>query len=72
MSLKFCFVLLLGNHVIEEQLNEVAKDSEVINIPNNFLDSDFRERCIKIVPYTERTENDEWYYAYIYLKENFV
>ena len=51
---------------------EVAEYSEVLNIPNDFLESDFRERCTNIIPYPERIENDEWYDAYIYLKEKFV
>ena len=51
---------------------DVAEYSEVLNILNNFLESDFRERCINIIPYPERIENGEWYDAYIYLKEKFV
>ena len=46
---------------------EVAEYSEVLNIPNDFLESDFRERCINIIPYPERIENGEWYDAYIYI-----
>ena len=74
MSLRFRFVLILGNYVTEEQLIEVAEYSEVLNIQNDFLKSDFCERCTNIVPYAERIENDEWYdaYIYIYLKETFV
>ena len=71
MSLRSRFVLLLGNYVTEKQLMEVAEYSEVLNIPNDFLESDFRQRCINI-PYPERIENDEWCDAYIYLKEKFV
>ena len=67
MSLRFRFILLLGNYVTEEQLMEVAEYSEVLNIPNDFLESDFRERCINIIMYPERIENDEWYDAYIYI-----
>ena len=51
---------------------EVAEYSEVLSIPNDFLESDFGERCINIIPYPERIENGEWYDAYIYLKEKFV
>ena len=65
MSLRFRFILLLGNYVTEEQLIEVAEYSEVLNIPNDFLESDFFERCISIIPYSERIENGEWYDAYI-------
>ena len=68
MSLRFRFILLLGNYVTEEQLMEVAEYSEVLNIPNDFLESDFRERCINIIPYPERIENGEWYDTYIHLK----
>ena len=72
MSLRFRFVLLLRNYGTEEQLMEVADYSQVINIPNNFLESDFRERCINIAPYPERIENNKWYDANIYLKEKLV
>ena len=72
MSLRFRFILLLGNYVTEEQLMEVAEYSEVLDITNDFLESDFRERCINIIPYPERIKNGEWYDAYIYLKEKFV
>ena len=51
---------------------EVAKYSEVLNIPNNFLEPDFCERCINIIQYSERIENSERYNVYIYLKEKFV
>ena len=51
---------------------EVAEYSEVLNIPNDFLESDFRERCINIIPYLERTENSQWYDAYIHPKEKFL
>ena len=51
---------------------EVAEYSEVLNIPNDFLESDFLERCINIIPYPERIENGEWYDAYIYLNEKLV
>ena len=71
VSLRFRFVLLLRSYVTEEQLMEVAEYSEVLNIPNDFLESDFRERCTDIIPYPERIENDEWYDANIYLKEKF-
>ena len=59
VSLKFRFV-------------EVAEYSEVLNTPNNFFESDFRKRWINILPYPEGIENDEWYDAYIYLKEKFL
>ena len=36
---------------------EAAEYSEVLNIPNDFLESDFRKRCTNIIPYPERTEN---------------
>ena len=80
MSLRFRFALLWGNYVTEEQSMEVAEYSKVLNISNSFLEWDFRERCINIILYPERIENDEWYgadiyiyiYIYIYLKEKFV
>ena len=70
VSLRFRFVLLLGNYVTEEQLMEVAEYSEVLNIPNDFLELDFPENSTNIIPYPERIEKDEWYDAYIHLKGN--
>ena len=46
---------------------KVAEYSEVLNIPNDFLESDFPERCINTIPYLERTENEEWYGVFIYI-----
>ena len=69
VTLRFRFVLLLGNYVTEEQLMEVAEYSEVFNTPNDFLESDFGQRCTNIIQYPERIENGEWCDAYIYLKE---
>ena len=72
MPLRFRFVFLLRNYGTEEQLMEVAECSEVLNIPNDFLELDFRERCINIISYPEIIKNDEWYDVYIYLKEKFL
>ena len=72
MSLRFRFILLLGNHITEEQLMEVGEYSEVLDVLKDFLESDFRERCINIIPYPEVIENGEWYDAYICLEEKFV
>ena len=72
VPLRFLIVLLLVNYVTEEQLIKVAEYSEVLKTPNDFLKLDFRERCINIILYPERIENDKWYDAYAYLKEEFV
>ena len=65
MSLRFPFAYILGNYVTEEQLMEVAEYSEILNIPNNFLELDFRERFVKIIAYAERIENSESMMRYI-------
>ena len=65
MSLRFPFAYILGNYVTEEQLMEVAEYSEVLNIPNNFLELDFRDRFVKIIAYAERIENSESMMRYI-------
>ena len=70
VSLRFPFAYILGNYVTEEQLMEVAEYSEVLNIPNNFLELDFRERFVKIIAYAERIENSESMMRYIW-KRNF-
>ena len=53
VSLRFRFVLLLGSYVTEEESMEVAEYSKVLNIPNDFLEWDFRERCKNIIPCPE-------------------
>ena len=50
LLLRFRFVLLLENHVTEEQLMKVAEYSEVPITPKEFLKLDFCERCINIIP----------------------
>ena len=70
VSLRFPFAYILGNYVTEEQLMEVAEYSEVLNIPNNFLELDFRDRFVKIIAYAERIENSESMMRYIW-KRNF-
>ena len=55
---RFRFVFVLGIYATEEQLMEVVEYSKVLNIPNNFLESDFDERSINIILYPERLENE--------------
>ena len=70
VSLRFPFAYILGNYLTEEQLMEVEEYSEVLNIPNNFLESYFLERFVKIIAYAEGIENSECMMRYIW-KINF-
>ena len=55
----------------EEQLKEVATESGVLSIVDDFLTLEFREECERIIP-DNTIKPDEWKYAYMYLKQNFT
>lgn len=63
---------LLGLPVTEEQLQEVAIESGVLSIPDDFLTLEFREECEQIIPDNDTIKPDEWKGAYVYLKQNFT
>ena len=69
--LRFRYERLLENHITEEKAMEAAEYFEVLNIPHKFLELNFHERCINI-SHPKRTESDEWYIAFVCLRETFV
>ena len=48
-----------GWPVTEEQLEDVAKYSEVLETGSDFLEEDFRKSCEDLVPFPERVEPSE-------------
>ena len=64
-------LVLSGWHVSEEQLEEVAKYSEVLETGSDFLKEDLRTACENLIPFPERTEPGECMDAFVYLKNNF-
>ena len=61
-----------GLPVTEEQLKEVATESGVLSIPDDFLTLEFRDECEHIIPDNDTIKPDEWKDAYMYLKQNFT
>lgn len=61
-----------GLPITEEQLKEVATESGVLSIPDDFLTLEFREECERIIPDNDTIKPDEWKDAYMYLKQNFT
>ena len=63
--------VISGWHVSEEQLEEVAKYSEVLETGSDFLREDFRAACENLIPFPERVEPGQCMDAFVYLKNNF-
>lgn len=61
-----------GLPVTEEQLQEMAIESGVLSILDDFLTLEFREKCECIFPDNDTIKPDEWKDAYVYLKQNFT
>lgn len=61
-----------GFPVNEEQLQEAATESEVLHVSDDFLPSEVRAECQRIIPDCETIRPDECRDAYMYLKRNFT
>ena len=60
-----------GWPVTEEQFEDVAKYSEVLETGSDFLEEDVRKACEDIIPFPERVEPTECMDAFVHLKNNF-
>jgi hypothetical protein len=60
----------LGYHVTEEQLQDVAEQSRVLEGDKDFLTEEFRAACLEIIPFPELVEPNECSHAFVYLKAN--
>ncbi|CAB4026934.1 Hypothetical predicted protein [Paramuricea clavata] len=58
-----------GFAVTEEQLQEAATESGVLQVPDDFLTEEFRAECERLIPDNDTIKPDEWTNAYLYLKE---
>ena len=61
----------IGLPVTDEQLREVAEQSGVLNVPDDFLEPDFRAKCQHLIPDVLDIEPKDIQDAYRFLKENF-
>ena len=61
----------LALHVTEDQLQEVAEMSGVLEVSENFLDDAFRLECERHIPNTDEIIPAEASNAYLFLKANF-
>jgi hypothetical protein len=55
--------------VSEEELQEVAMNSGVLEVETDFLEEDFRAECERVLPYPSKVEPSECRNAFLYLKE---
>ena len=55
--------------VMEEQLEDVAKYSEVLETGSDFLEEDVRKACEEIIPFPERVEPTECMEAFVFFKK---
>ena len=69
--LTFHLNFITGLPVTEEQLKEVATQSGVLTVPDDFLQPEFRAECERLLPDSETIRPHECRDAYIYLKNNF-
>ena len=55
--------------VTEEQLEDVAKYSEVLETGSDFLEEEVRKACEEIIPFPERVEPTECMEAFVFFKK---
>jgi hypothetical protein len=60
-----------GLALTDEQLQEVAEVSGVLDGTNDYLDEAFRNECERHIPNTDDIEPSQAANAYLYLKANF-
>ncbi|CAB4023493.1 Hypothetical predicted protein [Paramuricea clavata] len=58
--------------VTEDQLKDVAELSGVLELDDDFIQSESREKCERIIPFPGDVEPDQCADAYVYLKDNFL
>lgn len=60
----------VGLPLTDDQLQEAAIVSGVLDVPDDFLEPDFRRECERISPNPDETEPKNFSHAYINLKRN--
>ena len=51
-------------------MEEVANHSGVLEIDDDYVEQEFREKCQELIPYPERIIPEECEDSFLYLKEN--
>lgn len=69
-ALVTCIFVCLGLPVTDEELQEVAILSGVLDVPDDFLSKPFRDECERIISLKDLTPKD-CKDAFIFLKQNF-
>ena len=67
----FLYIFQIGFTLTEEQLEEAAVTSGVLEYNNDFLEPAFRRDCVCIIPNPEEIEPKNCAAAYMYLKSVF-
>ena len=70
LQLMIVFSWFAGFAVTEEQLKEVAEESGVLDVPDDFLPGDVRTKCQKIIEHQD-VKPEDCRDAFVYLKEHF-
>lgn len=60
-----------GFPITEEQLQEAAIESGVLQMPEDYLNPNFREQCERLIPDHDTIKPHECRDAYMYLKQHF-
>ena len=63
--------LFIGLHVSEEHLKEAVSHSNVLELPDDFLEPEFGTKCECLIPNREEIEAEDCKQAYLNLKANF-
>ena len=63
-------IYILGCDVSEGQLEEVANESGVLSVNDDFLEPEFRQACEEVIPTPADVDCTDVQNAFIYLKEN--
>ena len=58
--------------VTDDQLEEVAECSGVLDVEDNYLEPAFQMECQRLIPDVEAIEAKDCRNAYLYLKDNFA
>jgi len=64
------FLFFEGWPVTEEQLEEVAQRSGVLDKNDDFLTPDFRAKCEQVIADPLTLDCADYFYAFRYVKEN--
>ena len=64
------YIIPSGFRVTDEQLEEVANHSEVLEVPTDYLTPEFRRRCEVCLPNPEEIESKDCKDSFIFLKNN--